>query len=205
MHFIHDTMLHRIEYLNVIVWYCNIRCCNVSSHLCHSLIFDMKSQIILHYLYFSLTHFSRTRCLLWFVSLVVRLVVHQGKYLCLKWKWTFSLMPVLILFSSPLLFSLIFVMSRCFSNQSKCMECAEHHSSNLMNLIINYSLSPPPSFSPLSFPLTVSLSFSLCLSISFSFFLYLSVTACQVAHQHRYLQVSLLGSPHLCQPRLCII
>ena len=198
-------MLHRIEYLNVIVWYCNIWCCNVSSHLCHSLIFDMKSQIILHYLYFSLTHFSRTRCLLWFLSLVFRLVVHQGKYLCLKWNWTFPLMPVLILFSSSLLFSLIFVMSHCFSNQSKCMECAEHHSSNLMNLIINYSLSPPPSFSPLSFPLTVSLSFSLCLSISFSFFLYLFVTACQVEHQHRYLQVSLLGSPHLCQPRHCII
>ena len=177
MHCFHDTMLHRIEYLNVIVWYCNIWCCKFSSHLCHSLIFDMKSQIILHYLYFSLTHFSRTRCLLWFLSLVVRLVVHQGKYLCLKWKWTFSLMPVLILFSSPLLFSLIFVMSQCFSNQSKCMECAEHHSSNLMNLIINYSLCPPPSFSlypSLSLSLSLFLCLSVSLSLSLSFFIFLS-------------------------------
>ena len=176
-------MLYRIEYLNVIVWYCNTWCCNVSSHLCHSLIFDMKSQIILHYLYFSLTHFSRTRCLLWFVSLVVRLVVHQGKYLCLIWKWTFPVMPILILFSSSLLFSLIFVMSQCFSNQSKCMECAEHHSSNLLNLIINYSLSPPSFFLSLYPSLSLSLSLSLSFSLSFNISMPTSMPSSQPSSQ----------------------
>ena len=113
------------------------------------------------------------------------------------------------------IFSIIFFdicnVTLFFKSIKVCGMCGTSLS-NLLNLIINYSLSPPPSFSlslSLSFPLSVSLSFSLCLSISlsisFSFFLYLSVTACQVAHQHRYLQVSLPGSPLLCQPRLCII